>query len=222
MINVLLTDDHALVRTGIKRLLEDSEKVKVIGEAESGEECIDKIFDLKPDITLMDLNMPGMGGLEACRRILQTDPEQKIIILTIHTEQTFPKRMLEIGARGYLTKECDVDSMVQAITAVHEGGSYIEPGIAQQLALSMMPGNNNLVDKLSRREFQVMIMLANGQTNHDISEKLCLSPKTVSTYRSRILEKIGAVNEVDLVKIAVEMGMVDFTQEEIVDMLASS
>jgi two-component system invasion response regulator UvrY len=130
--------------------------------------------------------------------------------------------MLEIGARGYLTKECNVNSMVEAIKTVHEGGSYIEPAIAQQLALSMMPGNNNVVDKLSRREFQVMIMLANGLTNMEISEKLCLSPKTVSTYRSRIMEKIDAVNEVDLVKIAVEMGMVDFTQEEIVDMLASS
>ncbi len=222
MINVLLTDDHALVRAGIKRLLEDSKKIKVIGEAESGEECLDKITDLNPDITMMDLNMPGMGGLEACRRILQQDPHQKIIILTIHAEQSFPKRLLEIGARGYLTKECDIDNIVDAIETVKRGGSYIEPRIAQQLALSMMPGSTNLVDRLSRREFQVMIMVANGLTNREVSEKLCLSPKTVSTYRSRIMEKLEVSNEVDLVRVAVKMGVVDFTEEEIDEVLTGS
>jgi len=222
MINVLLTDDHALVRTGVRRLLEDSKKVKVIGEADSGELCCDKVIELKPDITLMDLNMPGIGGLEACRRILQHDPEQKIIILSIHTEHTFPKRMLEIGARGYLTKECDVHTMVSAIQTVHNGGSFIEPRIAQQLAMSMMPGNHHLMDRLSRREFQVMLLMVNGLTNAVISEKLCLSPKTVSTYRSRILEKIDAENEVELVKLAVEMGLVDFSQQKIADMMAQS
>lgn len=215
MIKVLLTDDHALVRTGIKRLLEDSQQVQIIGEAESGEGCMQMLSELSPDVILMDVNMPGIGGVEASRRILQRDPEQKIIILTIHTEQTYPKRLLEIGAKGYLTKECDINEMIHAIKQVHNGGAYIEPRIAQQLALSLLPGNEeNPVDKLSRREFQVMLMISHGLSNSQISEKLCLSPKTVSTYRSRLLEKLGAHSEVDLIKIAVEQGMVEFAQAE--------
>jgi len=215
MIDVLLTDDHALVRTGIKRLLEDSNKVRIVGEADCGEDSVTLAQQLKPDVILMDVNMPGIGGVEACRRILQRNPAQKIIVLTIHNEQTFPKRMLEIGARGYLTKECGVDEMLHAIEQVYKGGNYIAPSIAQQLALSLLPGNEkNPIDRLSRREFQVMLMISHGLTNAAISEKLCLSPKTVSTYRLRLLEKLGAQNEVDLVKIAVEQGMVEFGQSD--------
>lgn len=211
MINVLLTDDHALVRSGIRRLLEDSQQVKIVGEAECGEDSLRMVQELKPDVILMDVNMPGIGGVETCRRILQRDPKQKIIVLTVHGEQTFPKRMLEIGAKGYLTKECGVDEMLEAITQVNNGYSYIANSIAQQLALSLLPGNkSNPIDRLSRREFQVMLMISNGLSNIQISEKLCLSPKTISTYRLRLLEKLGAHNEVDLVKIAVEQGIVEF------------
>jgi len=212
MIKVLITDDHALVRNGISRLLEDSKQIEIIAEAESGETSIRLAQELNPDVILMDVNMPGIGGVEASRRILQRNPRQKIIILTIHTEQTFPKRLLEIGAKGYLTKECDIEEMILAIKQVSKGGTYIEPRIAQQLALSLLPGNSeNPVDRLSRREFQVMLMISHGLSNIEISEKLCLSPKTVSTYRSRLLEKLDAHNEVDLIRIAVEQGMVEFT-----------
>ncbi len=215
MISVLLTDDHALVRSGIRRLLEDSKQVRIIGEAESGEEGVRLAQELEPDVILMDVNMPGIGGVEACRRILQRNPGQKIIVLTIHNEQTFPKRMLEIGARGYLTKECGVDEMLSAIVQVHKGGAYIAPSIAQQLALSLLPGNeHNPIDRLSRREFQVMLMISHGLSNAEISDKLCLSPKTVSTYRLRLLDKLGAQNEVDLIKIAVEQGMVEFAHAD--------
>ncbi len=215
MISVLLTDDHMLVRSGIRRLLEDSNQVKIIGEADCGEDSLKLAQELKPDVILMDVNMPGIGGVEACRRILQRDPAQKIIALTIHNEQTFPKRMLEIGARGYLTKECGVDEILVAIKQVHNGGAYIAPSIAQQLALSLLPGHgHNPIDRLSRREFQVMLMISHGLTNAEISAKLCLSPKTVSTYRLRLLEKLGAQSEVDLVKIAVEQGMVEFASSD--------
>ncbi len=211
MINVLLTDDHALVRSGIRRLLEDTGQVSIVGEAECGEDSIRMVQELKPDVILMDVNMPGIGGVEACRRILNRDPSQKIIVLTVHSEQIFPKRMLEIGARGYLTKECGVDEMIEAIKQVNDGNSFIATSIAQQLALSLLPGNErNPIDKLSRREFQVMLMISNGLSNIQISEKLCLSPKTISTYRLRLLEKLEASNEVDLIKIAVEQGMVEF------------
>ncbi|MCH7882261.1 MAG: response regulator [Proteobacteria bacterium] len=211
MITVLLTDDHVLVRTGIRRLLEDTKQVKIVGEADCGEDSLKLAQSLKPDVILMDVNMPGIGGVEACRRILQRNPKQKIIVLTIHNEQTFPKRLLEIGAKGYLTKECGVDEMIEAIVQVNNGGAYIAPSIAQRLALSLLPGNeDNPIDRLSRREFQVMLMISHGQTNIEISETLCLSPKTISTYRLRVLEKLGAHNEVDLIKIAVEQGMIEF------------
>ncbi len=215
MITVLLTDDHTLVRTGIKRLLEDSKQVEIIGEASCGEDSLDLAHKLKPDVILMDVNMPGIGGVEACRRILIRNPSQKIIVLTIYTEKIFPKRMLEIGAKGYLTKECGIAEMIEAIRVVKGGGAYIEPAIAQQLALSLLPGNaENLIDRLSRREFQVMLMISYGMSNLQISEKLCLSPKTVSTYRLRLLQKLGANNEIDLLKIAVEQGMVEFASSE--------
>jgi len=215
VITVLLTDDHELVRTGIRRLLEDSKQVSIIGEADCGEKSIQLAQQHQPDVILMDVNMPGIGGVEACRRILQRNPKQKIIVLTVHNEQTFPKRLLEIGARGYLTKECGVDEMLEAIRLVHAGNSYIATSIAQQLALSLLPGNDqNPIDKLSRREFQVMLMIAQGLSNSEISDKLCLSPKTVSTYRLRLLEKLDAHNEVDLIKIAVEQGMVEFASSD--------
>jgi len=215
MISVLLTDDHALVRSGIRRLLEDSGQVNIVGEADCGEQGIKLAQELKPDVILMDVNMPGIGGVEACRRILQRNPDQKIIVLTVHNEQTFPKRMLEIGAKGYLTKECCVDDMLTAIRQVYKGGAYIAPSIAQQLALSLLPGNeHNPIDRLSRREFQVMLMISHGLTNAEISDKLCLSPKTISTYRLRLLEKLGAQSEVDLIRIAVAQGMVEFANSE--------
>ena len=166
MITVLLTDDHELVRTGIRRLLEDSKQVEIVGEADCGEDSLQLAQNLKPDVILMDVNMPGIGGVEACRRILQRNPKQKIIVLTVHNEQTFPKRLLEIGAKGYLTKECGVDEMIKAIKQVNSGGSYIASSIAQQLALSLLPGNDvNPIDRLSRREFQVMLMISQGLTN---------------------------------------------------------
>jgi len=215
MITVLLTDDHELVRTGIRRLLEDSKQVSIIGEADCGEKSIQLAQEHQPDVILMDVNMPGIGGVEACRRILQRNPKQKIIVLTVHNEQTFPKRLLEIGARGYLTKECGVDEMLEAIRQVHAGNSYIATSIAQQLALSLLPGNDvNPIDRLSRREFQVMLMISQGLSNAQISDKLCLSPKTISTYRLRLLEKLDAHNEVDLIRIAVEQGMVEFSSSE--------
>ena len=143
------------------------------------------------------------------------DPKQKIIVVTVHSGRTFPKRLLEIGAKGYLTKECGVDEVVKAIKQVNSGGSYIATSIAQQLALSLLPGNEtNPIDKLSRREFQVMLMISQGLSNVEISDQLCLSPKTISTYRLRLLEKLGAHNEVDLLKIAVEQGMVEFAHSE--------
>lgn len=215
MINVLLIDDHNLVRSGIRKLLEDSGQVKITSEGESGEDALEMAFQVDADVILMDLNMPGIGGIEATRRIMQRDAQKKIIILTIQADQAVPRRLLEIGARGYLTKECAPEDMITAIRQVHFGGTYIEDRIAQQLAVTFIPGqDSNPVNQLSRREFQVMIMLAQGKSNADISDRLCLSPKTISTYRTRIMKKLEVQNEVELVKMAVDQGLVDFQTSE--------
>ncbi len=210
MINVLLVDDHELVRTGIKRLLDDVQDIKVMAEASSGEDAITMVRDNRPDVVLMDVSMPGIGGLEATRRLLTMDPELPVIIVTVHTDDPFPSRLLQAGAVGYLSKGTSVDEMVQAIQDVYEGKRYISPEIAQKLALSMLPGNDaSPFDKLSQRELQVLYMLIQGDKVQTISDKLCLSPKTVSTYRSRLFDKLGVRNDAELTRLAMRYGMLD-------------
>lgn len=210
MIKVLLVDDHELVRTGIRRLLDDTTGIKVIGEAETGEQAFLEVKKLKPDVVLMDVNMPGIGGLEATRKLIQLDPSLKIIVVTIHSEQPFPTRLLEAGASGYLTKDCGINEIVNAIRTVCEGERYISSDVAQQMALTMLPGSSpSPFLSLSQREMQVMMMVTQGQNVQQISDKLCLSPKTVSTYRHRIFEKLSVENDVELTRLAIRHGMVD-------------
>ena len=153
--------------------------------------------------------MPGIGGFEATSRMSQSHPEIKIIVLTAHSEGPLPRRLLEAGAVGYLTKGCPVDEMVEAIQKVHGGNKYIAPTIAQQLALSMLPGNESLLDVLSQRELQVLIMISRGMKTGVISEKLCLSPKTVSTYRKRLHDKLDVSNDVEMMHLAIKHGLLD-------------
>ncbi len=210
MIKVLLVDDHELVRTGLRRLLDDSRGIKVVGEAGTGEEAITLCKDLTPDVVLMDVNMPGIGGLEATRKVLQMNPDIKIIVVTVHAEAPFPTRLLEAGATGYLSKDCGFEEIISAIRAVNEGERYIAPEIAQQIALAMMPGSQQSpFDKLSQREMQVMLMVTQGQGVQDISDKLCLSPKTISTYRHRLFEKLKVENDVELTRLAMRHGMIE-------------
>jgi len=210
MIKVLLVDDHELVRTGIKRLLDDTSGIKVVGEAETGEEAFIEVKQHKPDVVLMDVNMPGIGGLEATRKLLQVVPGIKVIVVTIHAEEPFPTRLLEAGASGYLTKDCGINEIVNAIRAVCEGERYISADIAQEIALNVMPGSNQSpFQTLSQREMQVMMMVTQGQNVQAISDKLCLSPKTISTYRHRLFEKLNVENDVELTRLAIRHGMVD-------------
>ena len=210
MIKVLLVDDHELVRTGIRRLLDDTSGIKVVGEAESGEEAYREARKIKPDVVLMDVNMPGIGGLEATRKLMQLDPGLKVIIVTIHTEEPFPTRLLEAGAAGYLTKDCGINEIVNAIRAVIEGERYIGVEIAQQMALTMMPGaSNSPFQSLSQREMQVMMMVTQGQNVQQISDKLCLSPKTISTYRHRLFDKLNVENDVELTRLAIRHGILE-------------
>jgi two-component system, NarL family, invasion response regulator UvrY len=162
---------------------------------------------------LMDVNMPGIGGLEATRKIIQSHPGLRVIVVTIHVDEPYPTRLLEAGASGYLTKGCAVDEIVDAIQVVHRGERYIGADIARQLALSMLPGGERSpFDKLSQREMQVMLMVTQGHSIQDISDRLCLSPKTVSTYRYRLYEKLGVDNDVELTHLAMRHGMIEFGQ----------
>ncbi|WP_263263739.1 UvrY/SirA/GacA family response regulator transcription factor [Pseudomonas sp. RIT-PI-S] len=211
MIRVLVVDDHDLVRTGITRMLSDIDGLQVVGQAESGEEALKAARDLKPDVVLMDVKMPGIGGLEATRKMLRSHPDVKVVVVTVCEEDPFPTRLLQAGAAGYLTKGAGLTEMVQAIRLVFAGQRYISPQIAQQLALkSFQPQTTaSPFDLLSEREIQIALMIVGCQKVQNISDRLCLSPKTVNTYRYRIFEKLSITSDVELTLLAVRHGMVD-------------
>lgn len=210
MIRVLVVDDHDLVRTGITRMLADIDGLQVVGQAESGEESLIKARELKPDVVLMDVKMPGIGGLGATCKLLRSHPDIKVVVVTVCEEDPFPTRLLQAGAAGYLTKGAGLAEMVQAIRLVFAGQRYISPQIAQQLAIkSFQPSNDSPFDALSEREIQIALMIVGCQKVQIISDKLCLSPKTVNTYRYRIFEKLSISSDVELTLLAVRHGMVD-------------
>ncbi len=209
-INVLLVDDHDLVRAGIRRILEDVPNIKVIGEASSGEEALKAAKEIKPDVIIMDVKMPGIGGLEATRKILRVDPDVKVLIVSVCDDDLFPARLLQAGAVGYITKGASQSEMVQAIKSVFSGQRYISPQIASHLALkNITETNKSPFDSLSERELQVMLMVVGGAAVQDISEKLFLSPKTINSYRYRIFEKLGVKNDVELTLLAIKHGLLD-------------
>ncbi len=207
----MVVDDHDLVRTGITRMLADIDGLQVIGQAESGEECLRRVRELKPDVVLMDVRMPGIGGLEATRKLLRSFPDMRVIAVTACEDDPFPTRLLQAGAAGYLTKGAALEEMVHAIRRVFAGERYLSPQIAQQLALKpfQTPIDSTPFDLLSEREIQIALMIASCQKVQAISDKLCLSPKTVNTYRYRIFEKLGIDSDVELALLAVRHGMVD-------------
>lgn len=209
MINVMLVDDHDLVRSGIKRILADVGDIEVVAEAGSGEQAVRQAREIRPDVILMDLSMPGIGGMEATRKITRSMPGTKIIAVTIHEDEPFPARLLEAGAVGYLTKGCDVREIIDAIKSVYLGEQYLTPGVAQKLALSFVNHRDKApLEELTQRETQVMLMIVKGEPNKRISEKLCLSPKTTSTYRYRLFEKLGVINDVELTRFAIRHGLI--------------
>jgi len=208
----MLVDDHDLVRTGIKRLLEDHPNIEIVGEAVSGEEALQQVSVYDPDVVLMDINMPGIGGLEATRKLLQRKPKLKIIVVTMHDDDLFPQRFLKAGALGYVTKGAKVEEILQAIRAVMANKRYLSPAIAQQIALGQVGEEvTSPFDNLSERELQVLLMMMDGQSIGAISETLCLSPKTVSTYRTRLYAKLGVQNDIELARLALLHGVVENT-----------
>lgn len=218
MITLLIVDDHELVRAGIKSLLSDVNGIKVIGEAADGDEAIKIAREKRPNVVLMDVRMPGIGGLEATRKLLRVDPDVKVIALTALGEEPFPSKLLQAGAAGYLTKGSSLDEMVQAIHSVYHGKRYISPEVAQQLALkSLSEEKASPFDALSEREMQVMMMITSGQKVQEISDQLFLSPKTVNSYRYRLFEKLNVHSDVELTHLAIRHGIVDALGEQTIE-----
>lgn len=211
LIKLLLVDDHDLVRTAIARMLSDISDLQVLGQASSGEQAYSMLADLEPHVVLMDIRMPGIGGLEATRKIKQRFPEVKVLALSAYADAPFPTRLLQAGASGYLTKGSCIEETVRAIRLIAAGKHYLSPDIAQQMALKSFDNNqhNCPFEQLSDREMQVSLMIANGQKIQSISDLLCVSPKTVNTYRYRIFDKLNIENDVELALLAVRHNLVE-------------
>ncbi|MBL3528518.1 MAG: response regulator [gamma proteobacterium endosymbiont of Lamellibrachia anaximandri] len=210
MIRVLLVDDHELVRTGVKGILERASDIEVVAEAANGEDALQMVQQASPNVVLMDVNMPGIGGIEATRRILRISPALKIIALTVLDDDPFPARLNEVGAVGYLTKGCPADEMIQAIRTVYRGEPYVSSEMARKHILTDWKRQSvTPIQELSSREMQVMLLILEGQRNQEISDGLNLSPKTVSTYRQRIYEKLDVRNDVELTRLAYRYGILN-------------
>ncbi len=208
-INVLLVDDHAVVRMGFKMLLESAPDIKVVAEAESGEQGVKAYMEHHPDVVVMDITMPGIGGLEAIERIIAKDGNARILVLSAHEDSVHPKRVLNAGAMGYLTKRSAAEELIKAIRTVAGGKRYLEASVAQQMAIQQLSGEQNPVDVLSGREFEVFIALAKGKTTNEIAETLCLSPRTVGTHLYNIKQKLNASNSAEIALIAMRSGLID-------------
>ena len=211
MINVLLVDDHELVRTGIRRIFDDVRGFKVVGEAKTGEEAVQFCRQHSPNIVLMDMNMPGIGGLEATKKICRYCPDVKIIVLTVNCEDPYPSTVMQLGAHGFLTEGAGSDEMVRAIRCVHAGQRYIAPEIAQQIALAQVSGrtDESPFQSLSERELQIMLMITKGEKAQSIAQRLNLSSKTVNSYRYRMFEKLNVSGDVELTHLAIRYKMID-------------
>lgn len=211
MIRVLVVDDHDLVRMGIVSLLSGSDKIQVVAEASSGEEAIELSKEHEPDVILMDIRMPGMGGLEATRKLIRQNQDIKVIAVTACAEDPFASRLLQAGAAGYMTKGSTAEEMIMAVLKVKSGQRYISPEVAQRMALKPFAAQDDACpfDVLSDREMQISILIVNCVKVQEISDQLFLSPKTVNTYRYRIFEKLNINSDVELTRLAIRHGIID-------------
>ena len=210
MIKVLIADDHPIVRKGLKQILAETSDITVVNEASSGQEVLSKIWKNDYDVVLLDISMPGIGGLEALKQIKSQKPGLPVLILSIHSEDQYAVRAIKDGAAGYLTKESAPDELIAAIQKVSRGGRYITSSLAERLALAIEKNTERpLHELLSDREYQVMLMIASGKPVKQIAEELFLSVKTVSTYRSRTLEKMRMENNAQLTSYALKNRLLD-------------
>lgn len=209
MTDILIVDDHDLVRTGLKNILAGAADLQVVGEAATGEDAIRLARALEPDLVLMDVGLPGLSGLETTERILKNHSGTRVIVLTAHSEPPLPARLLDSGASGYLTKACDAAELLRAVRKVARGERYIGADISQQLAISLLPGTpQSPFQELTARELEIALMLTQGMRMQSIGEVLNVSPKTVATYKYRIYDKTGVTSEVELLRMALRHGLV--------------
>jgi two-component system invasion response regulator UvrY len=207
-VRVLLVDDHAVVREGYRRLLERTPEIEVVAEASTGEDAYRVFCELSPDVVVMDINLPGMSGIEAARRMLAREPDARILVFSMHEDALFGSRALQAGARGYVTKASAPEVLVEAVKAVSAGRLYISHDMAQELALQTVPGQDLPLNTLSPREFEVFRLLAEGKSVGDIARILSLSQKTVANYQSLIKQKLEADTSAQMVWIALRRGLV--------------
>ncbi len=209
MIRVLLVDDHAVVRTGFRLLLESAASVSVVGEADTGETGYQRYLELAPDVVVMDVAMPGMGGIEALRRIRSHHPQARVLALSAHDDPVHARRALREGAFGFLSKRSAPETLLEAITSVAAGKRYIDPGVAQRLALTDLEGAASPTERLSEREFEVFIRLARGETVQRIAEDLRLAPSTIGTHLYNVKQKLGVANQSELTLLAIRYGLIE-------------
>ncbi len=212
-IDVLLVDDHAVVRAGYRMLLSQSDTVNSVIEAETGEQACQKYAEIKPSVVVMDLSLPGIGGLASIRRIISRDPNARILVFSIHDELVYVTRALEAGAKGYITKSCAPEMLVDAVHSLVEDELFIEPEIAQRLAVERFTSHQtSTLDVLSAREFEVFCLMAKGHTTHKAAKELRLSTKTVANYNTLIKHKLNAKTSADLTRMAYQAGIFKDTQ----------
>ncbi|MFT7403990.1 UvrY/SirA/GacA family response regulator transcription factor [Zhongshania sp.] len=210
MITVLVADDHAMVRAGIVRMLEDAEGISVIAQAASGEEVISRCRVLRPHIVLMDVRMPGIGGLEATRKLKQIAPDTKVIALSAYDQEPMPSLLLKAGAAAYVTKGASEQEMVLAVRQVAIGKRYLSPCVAQNMAFKQLSGDDGSpFESLSEREMQISLMIANCHKVQEIANNLHISAKTVNSYRYRVFEKLDISGDVELTLLAMRHGLID-------------
>ena len=206
---ILLADDHAVVRHGLKQILTDAFKRATYGEARNAQEALDLVWKQEWDVVVLDITMPGRSGLEVLREIKQSKPRLPVLVLSMHPENQFAVRVLKCGAAGYMTKESAPEELVGAVKKVLAGGRYVSNALAENLAASLSANQKAPQEKLSDREFQVLRLIASGKMVTDIARELSLSVKTISTYRSRVLEKMGMKNNAELMHYAIQHRLVE-------------
>jgi DNA-binding NarL/FixJ family response regulator len=209
-IKIILVDDHAIVRKGFQMLLASESSINVIAEAERGEQACQLYSELKPDVVVLDLSMPGIGGLETIRRICQRDSNAKILVFSVHDESVYIDRAINAGAKGYISKNAHPDSLIAAIQTVAAGELYIEQVLIKQQIPRLPTGEDYkaIVESLTAREFDVFLLLAKGYTAHKIADELCLGYKTVANYGTQVKSKLKVSTVAELVHIAILLGMI--------------
>ncbi len=209
-ISILIADDHTIVREGLKQILAETPDMVVVDEASNGQEVLDKALKNEHDVILLDISMPGRSGLDILKQLKTERPRTAVLVLSMYSEEQYALRALKAGASGYLTKESAPDRLIEAIRKVSEGRKYISASVAEKLAFNLELGEEKPPhENLSDREYQVMCMIASGKTVKEIAEELALSVKTISTYRTRILEKTGLKNNAALTHYAMQNRLVE-------------